>query len=268
MLNWPVARRHRAPRARRCARATAVALCLAACSAPAAEGLRFGFESAARFGADANTIVMTMRGEIEPGDARRFAQFVLAGRDRFIEHGGRVVFVIDGGDVPEALRIGELLREALVEAWLPDAASSRCVSSCFFMYAHSASRSAVADSVGLHRPYYDPDALAKASPAAVRASYENLAAQLRTRMEQLSVPVALVERMFGLPSGEVYWLSQQDLEALGRRQVWFDDFLAARCARPEVGSMPLPGPLAAICVEELLRSHRKGFVDRLSQDGG
>jgi hypothetical protein len=264
-MKRPVLELGRAKRSRRAALAAAVALCLAACSAQAVEGLRFGFESATRFGADANTIVMTMRGEVQPGDADRFAQFVAASRERFIEHGARVVFAVDGGDVLEALRIGELLRDALVEAWLPEAASSRCISSCFFMYAYSASRSAVAESVGLHRPYYDSEALAKASPAAVRASYESLAAQLRGRMEQLSVPVALVERMFGLPAGEVYWLSQQDLEALGRRQAWFEDYLAARCGRLEEHATAAP---AATCIDELLRSHRKGFVDRLSQDDG
>jgi hypothetical protein len=234
----------------------------------AAEGLRFGFEPAARFGADAQTLVMTLRGEVAVGDAGRFARFVAANRERFIEHGARVVFVVDGGDVLEALRIGELLGDALVEAWLPDAASSRCVSACFFMYAHSASRSAVAEAVGMHRPYFDPDALAKASPSAVRRRYEEIAAQLRARMEQLSVPVALVERLFALPAGEVYRLSAEDLASLGARQAWFDDFLAARCGRPEDAQTSSPDTAATACIAQLLRSHRKGFVDRLVQDGG
>ncbi|MGH8630176.1 MAG: hypothetical protein ACREU7_05355, partial [Burkholderiales bacterium] len=236
--------------ARQWARTAAVSLWLAAWCVPAvAQGLRFAFESGSWFGA-APVTVMTMRGEVQAGDATRFRQFIVNNRERFIEHGGRVVFVIDGGDVPEAVLLGELLRDALAEAWLPDSASSRCVSACFFMFVHAASRSAVADAVGMHRPYFDAQALARASPGSVRARYETLATELRTRMQQLSVPVALVERMFGLAADEVYWLSPEDLAALGSRQAWFNDYLAARCSGTNEDAA---GASVAACVDELLR---------------
>lgn len=246
---------------RQCARIAVLSLCLAAWCIPCgAQGLRFAYESAARFGAGPTT-VMTMRGDVQVGDAARFRQFVLNDAQRFIEHGGRVVFAVDGGDVLEAVLLGEALRDALAEAWLPDAASSRCVSACFFMFVHAPARSAVADAVGLHRPYFDPQALAGASPGAVRARYESLAAELRARMQQLSVPVALVERMFALAAGEVHWLSRQELAALGGRQAWFDDYLAARCrgATEDAASASV-----AACIDELLRAHRKGLVDSLA----
>jgi hypothetical protein len=206
---------------------------------------------------------MIMRGEIEPGDADRFVRFLESNRERFVEHGGTVVFVIDGGDVLEALRIGELLRDALVEARVPDTASSRCVSSCFFMFAHAVSRYAVADAVRLHRPYFDPKALASASPAAVRLRYEELAAQVRKRMEELAVPASLTERLFALPADEVYRLSPEDVASLGRRQAWFEDYLAARCGHSEAREAASPERLAAGCSDDLLRSHRKAFVDGL-----
>jgi hypothetical protein len=243
-------------------RIAALSLWLAAWCIPAdAQGLRFAYESASRFDAGPAT-VMTMRGEVQVGDAARFRQFVLNDPQRFIEHGARVVFVIDGGDVLEAILLGEALRDALTQAWLPDAASSRCVSACFFMFVHAPARSAVADAVGIHRPYFDPQALARASPGSVRARYESLAAELRARMQQLSVPVALVERMFTLAAGEVHWLSGEELAALGGRQAWFDDYLAARCggATEEAAA----GASVAACVDELLRAHRKGLVDSLA----
>ena len=87
-------------------------------------------------------------------------------------------------------------------------------------------------------------------------------------MQRLSVPIALVERLFGLPAEQVYWLSQEDLAALGARQAWFDDYLAARCGRAgdEPGSSA--GSSTAGCIDALLRSHRKGLVDRLSAERG
>jgi hypothetical protein len=249
--------RRRLPSASLCGVAMATALWLTACAARA-EGLRFAYESAARFGGSEHVTVMTMRGEVEEGDALHFSQFMLDRRERFIEHGGKVVFAIDGGDVTEAVRIGELLREALADAWLPDAASSRCISACFFMFVHAVSRTAVPDALGMHRPYFEQEALAKASPAAVRARYESLETELRTRMQQLSVPIALV----------VYWLSREDLALLGRRQAWFDDYLAAKCGRPALEAGSSPGSSIASCVDALLRSHRKGLVDRLAAERG
>jgi hypothetical protein len=240
---------------RRRARTAALSLFLAAWCLPAgAQGLRFAYEPAARFGAGPAT-VMTMRGEVQLGDAARFRRFVLDDPRRFIEHGGRVVFVIDGGDVTEAILLGEALRDTLGEAWLPDSASSRCVSACFFMFVHAVARTAVADAVGMHRPYFDSQALARASPESVRARYESLAAELRARMQQLSVPVALVERMFALAAGEVHWLSREELAALGHRQAWFDDYVTARCGGANE---------EAACVDDLLRAHRKGLVDNLA----
>lgn len=252
-------------RSRRPRRAVAVVLLWAAlCALPAtAQGLQFAFEPASRFAASEPASVLTMRGEVVPGDADRFVDFVLERREHFVEHGARAVFVIDGGDVLEAMRIGELLRDALIEAWLPDTGSTRCISACFLMFAHCVSRQAVAETVGVHRPYFEAAALAQAAPEAVRARYEALGAQLRTRMSELAVPGALVERMFSLPAGEVYRLSMQDLEALGRRQAWFDDYLAARCAHP---GMPeaLPDSPTAACTERLLRERRRTFVERLA----
>ncbi len=252
-----------------CGIALAAAMLLIAGSLPArAQGLRFGFEPAARFAASKAALVMTMRGEVEVGDAERLRRFIVGNRNHFIEHGGRVTFAIDGGDVLEAVRIGELLRDALVEIWLPDAASSRCVSACFFMFVHAPSRTAVADAVGIHRPYFDRTALVKSTPEAARERYESLALELRARMEQLSVPIALVERMFALPAGEVHRLTAEELSALGRTQAWFDDYLAARCARQSEREPGSPGSSYSQCVDEWLQGHRKDLVDRLARNSG
>jgi hypothetical protein len=223
-----------------------------------ADGLRFAFEPASRFGVEEPFHVLSMRGEIDVGDGQRFRQFVLEHRERFIDQGGRVALVIDGGDVEEALHLGELLRDALVEAWLPDASRTRCVSACFFVFAHCVSRRAVPESVGLHRPYFEARALASASPDAVRRRYQRLQEELRARLTQLGVPVALIEIQQALPAGEVYRLTEADLSRLGVRQPWFDDYLAARCEGREAGAKTMPSS----CQEDLLRDHRRRFVEQ------
>jgi hypothetical protein len=233
---------------------------LLASEAAAAEGLRFAFEPASRFGAAETAHVISLRGEIEEGDADRFLQFVRDNRQRFVAEGGRVALVIDGGDVEEALRLGEWLRDALVEAWLPDASRTRCISACFFLLAHCVSRQAVPDAVGLHRPYFSARALASASPEAVRRRYQVLDSELRARMTELAVPVYLMETLQRLPAGEVYRLTQQDLDRLGASQGWFEDYLAARCGEPSAE------PIAA-CREAVLREHRREFSEKLPSGG-
>jgi hypothetical protein len=233
---------------------------LLASQAAAAEGLRFAFESASRFGAADASYVMSMRGEIEEGDADRFLQFLRDNREQFVAEGERVVLVIDGGDVEEALRLGERLRDALVAAWLPDASRSRCVSACFFLLAHCVSRHAVPDAVGLPRPYFSARALASASPEAVRRRYQSLESELRERMTELTVPVHLIETLQKLPAGEVYRLTQHDLDRLGASQGWFEDYLAARCGEGSTDTN-------AACREAVLREHRRQYSEKLQSDG-
>jgi hypothetical protein len=228
-------------------------------SSALAEGLRFAFEPALRFGSNESFHVLSMRGEIEAGDADRFSRFVLDNPERFVADGERVAFVIDGGDVLEALRLGELLRDALMTAWVPDASRARCVSACFFLFAHCVSRHAAPESIGLHRPYFEARALASASPEAVRRRYQQLESELRARMMDLAVPITLLETMQKLPAGEVYRLSAEDLARLGGSQSWFDDYLAARCAAREDSS---PTGTSS-CREELLRQHRRQFVEHI-----
>src|SRR5437899_6438230 len=99
--------------------------------ASAQQGLNYSFDSGARFDAAANRKALWMKGEVAEGDLDRLLRFLREHPRDFVQHGGRVVFVVDGGDVVEATRIGQFLRDALIEAWLPDASRTRCVSACF-----------------------------------------------------------------------------------------------------------------------------------------
>ena len=197
--------------------------------APAQQGLNFSFDSAARFNADANGKALWMKGEVAEGDLDRLLRFLREHPRDFVEHGGRVIFVVDGGDIVEATRIGHFLRDALIEAWLPDASRTRCVSACFFMFVNAVSRVAVAESVGVHRPYFDASRLAGADADTVRRRYQTLMREVRDTLDELLVPRDLTEKMLATPWNETYWFSQEDLDRLGEIQAWFEDFSAAKC---------------------------------------
>ena len=253
--------------------------------APAQQGLKFSFESVARFDGGANSKALWMKGQVAERDLDRLLRFLRENSRDFVEHGGRAVFVVDGGDVAEATRIGHFLRDALIEAWLPDASSTRCVSACFFMFANSVSRVAVADSVGVHRPYFDAWRLAGADPEPVRRRYESLLRDVRNTLDELLVPRDLTEKMLATPWNETYWFSREDLDRLGEMQAWFEDFSAARCGveprlkqrlesavasgfEAEAQALRTEFEGAAKCVAELRKRQRQQIIEKLTLDSG
>lgn len=263
----------------------AACLCWNVPFAPAQQGLNFSFDSAARFDAAANRKVLWMKGEVTEGDLGRLLGFLREHPRDFVEHGGRVVFVVDGGDVIEATLIGHFLRDALIEAWLPDASSTRCVSACFFMFVNAVSRVAVADSVGVHRPYFDARPLAGAEAATVRRRYESLMREARDSLDELLVPRDLTEKLLGTPWNETYWLSREDLDRLGERQAWFEDFSAAKCGveprlkqrlesavaagfKAEAQALQSEYESATKCGAELRKRQRQQIIEKTMIDPG
>ena len=251
--------------------------------APAQQGLNFSFESAARFDAVANGKALRMKGEVAEGDLDRLLRFLREHPRDFVEHGGRVVFIVDGGDVVEAIRIGHFLRDALTEAWLPDASRTRCVSACFFMFVNAVSRIAVADSVGVHRPYFDARPVAAANSETVRRRYESLMREVRDTLDELLVPRELTEKILGTPWNETYWFSRADFDRLGETQAWFEDFSAAKCGVEPRLKQRLESAVAAgfeaeaqalrsefegatKCVTELRKRQRQQIIERLKID--
>jgi hypothetical protein len=263
----------------------AVWLCWGVPFAPAQQGLTFSFDSVARFDGATNLKSLWMKGEVAEGDLDRLLRFLREHPRDFVEHGGRVVFVVDGGDVVEATRIGRFLRDALIEAWLPDASSTRCVSACFFMFVNAVSRVAVADSVGVHRPYFDAGHLAGAGPEPVRQRYQSLMHEVRDSLDELLVPRDLTEKMLATPWNETYWFSRDDLDRLGEMQAWFEDFSAAKCGTEPRLKQRLESAIAAgfeaeaealrtefegatKCVAELRKRQRRQLIEKLMIDSG
>ena len=253
--------------------------------APAQQGLNFSFDSVARFDADANGKALWMKGEVTEGDLDRLLRFIREHHREFVEHGGRVVFVVDGGDIVEATRIGHFLRDALIEAWLPDASRTRCVSACFFMFVNAVSRVAVAESVGVHRPYFDAKRLAGADPEPTRRRYESLLREVRVTLDELLVPRDLTEKMLATPWNETYWFSRGDLDRLGETQAWFEDFSAAKCGVEPRLKQRLASAIAAgfeaeaqalrtefegatNCVAALRKRQRQQIIEKLLMDSG
>jgi hypothetical protein len=196
----------------------------------AASGLTFEFASGAATSSQETYPTLRMTGEIRMGDATRLVEFLRSNHEQFIAHGGTAVLAIDGGDVIDAWKIGEIVRDALIEVRLRDSGTTRCASACFFIFASAVSRVAEEGTVGIHRPHIDMAALAGASPDRVRERYATLIGETSKKLEDLLVPRDIIEKMMRTPPNDSYPLSREELDRIGETAAWFDDYSAARCA--------------------------------------
>lgn len=173
-------------------------------------------------------------GEIRTGDTERFRQFITENADSELKL--PVHLDSPGGNLAEALELAKLLRDLLqdTEVFKP----AHCVSACFFLYLAGTHRTAFGPphpTLGIHRPYISPE-ITRGLPlhqaeAVNRKIYDRAESWLKAER----VPQAIIDKMFNSASESVYWLSDDEIEAIGYRPPWLEEWVLAKC----------PGLLAA-----------------------
>jgi hypothetical protein len=168
-----------------------------------------------------------LKGEIMLGDYDRLVQFAL--HNNIDLTNGQFLLSSVGGDVSEALKIGQLVKNLYGTVWVqPD--TGQCASACFIIFASAVNRHALAGLVGIHRPYLDRTRLRSLAPKNAESLENKALLDAETYLHQLRVPSYLVDKMFEHASSEIYWLSDEDLVLeLGTRPAWYEEFLIARC---------------------------------------
>jgi hypothetical protein len=169
---------------------------------------------------------VVIQGEIQEGDFDRLKQFIRKDFRRF--HARMIVLASPGGDLLEAIRIGNLIRSTYQPVFV-NSKIGRCASACFLIYVAAVERSAVPSAVGIHRPYFFSTESARLSLSDAEKRQRSLDEQVRKYLEDHEVPRYLIERMFSLSSKEIYWLDVNDLARIGARANWWDQVLVDRC---------------------------------------
>ena len=164
-------------------------------------------------------------GQIVAGDTQRFAKF-------FIKYPAVMLLKIDsrGGDVTEAIRIGELVRALRIQVDVAD--RGVCASSCFFIWMNGSYRLAVEENyrggsgpVGLHRPFF-------VNPENYEGSLQrqsNAMVGIRNYLESNLIPRRLIDIMMSRPSNEIYWLTFMDLEEINPIPPALEELFIAKC---------------------------------------
>lgn len=164
-------------------------------------------------------------GEILPGDTQKVARF-------FIKNPGVKFLVLDsrGGDVIEAIRIGELVWALRISVEVAD--RGLCASSCFFIWMNGAYRVSMTESyqggsrpVGLHRPFLSNP---KNSEGSLQLQ-SKVMIEVRNYLESNLIPRRLIDIMMTRPSNDIYWLTSNDVAELGYYPPALEELYIAKC---------------------------------------
>jgi hypothetical protein len=141
---------------------------------------------------------LVLSGDITPGDYDRLLAKIAENANRFIAQ-NKLIVASDGGEVPETVRIANLLKSLDTEV-LVGPLTGRCIGTCFLIYAAAAQRGTDGPHVvGIHRTASQPGA----------------EAQVRGFLAENEVPGYLIDELFAHTENDVYWLSESDEKNLG-----------------------------------------------------
>lgn len=181
-----------------------------------------------------------LTGEIRPGDAEHFASVVAKEKYIFNFHINSL-----GGDVSEAIRIANLVKEMHLVVYVSD--GGYCVSACFFILLEGYQRTFAPSNddgnlppqavrnesqgyVGIHRPYQK----APVGDIASANRQEDLMGVVRSYLIKKAVPQHLIDEMMARPSNDIYWLNEHDKRLIGDFGPGDEEALVAKCGYKRV----------------------------------
>lgn len=220
---------------------------------------------------------LSIDGEIKSGDAlklfllakenpRRFSSALQAG----------VVLNSNGGNVDEAIKISEVLKNAYTTTMA--FAPNKCLSACFYIYAGSAVRYATPNTIGVHRPFLPRETMIGLSPEKAEKFTKEKYNEISKWLTKNEIPQDIIEKSFQRSSQEIYWLSEDDLSRIGNRSSWYEEWLIARCPEYPIAEKAfLRNPTgenrrlleaSAVCQHNIEREHRESFIAKMIQGKG
>ena len=192
---------------------------------------------------------VSLKGEIMPGDAAKLLNFYtkdVRGYQRTHQSDkdwedysqsrvesqfilfGDVHISSPGGNVNEAIKIGKILRSAMARVFVGD--GETCVSSCFLIYASVPERQVLPGGrLGIHRPYFNKEHYVAVLPEKLQSAHAELEKMMSDFLKGASVPGYLIDLMFSRSSLDIYMLTANDLNAVGKYANWWEETMIANC---------------------------------------
>lgn len=118
-----------------------------------------------------------------------------------------------GGEVLAAMDMGRMIRSK--KAMTHVVAPASCSSACVFLLAAGVSRLVWNAKVGIHRPMFPPKLFAALNADDAMLRYNALIEQARTYLKGMGMPEALFNEMLKVSSGDIRWLTEEELNLYG-----------------------------------------------------
>jgi hypothetical protein len=169
-----------------------------------------------------------MQGKIEAGDYHKLREFLRIdpALTSFV-NSRKIIISSPGGDVREALKLGEFVRKTFSEVSVGNHFGS-CLSSCFLVLASAVSRDWQERTVGLHRPYLPAAAMEHKSASAILDDQDRAMNAVEAYLKELRVPNHVVNIMMSTPSDKIVWLDQPNI-TFGRHSPSYEQMLVTKC---------------------------------------
>ena len=140
-----------------------------------------------------------------------------------------------GGDLLESMRIGLAIKEMALETHIFEinGEQSKCVSSCFFIWASGVKREVYnkdkSNSIGIHRVYFDPKRYKNLTSKQAEKEYKNVSIDSRIFLKAMRIPEILIEKLFNVPSSDIYWLTEQEIKSIDGTAPYWEEMLISKC---------------------------------------
>ena len=168
-------------------------------------------------------------GTIASGDANKLKGFLAKGNIYGIYLNS------PGGDVQEAIKLAKLVEQYRQPVNV--AGGGVCVSACFFIYIAANGRAAtgidvspkeyslVYGNVGIHRPYLIiPD-----GKTSSQSNQTGIMRKVTSYLEYHIVPRRIIDLMMSRPSNDIYWLTVDDIDELGKYPPALEELYISKC---------------------------------------
>lgn len=170
-----------------------------------------------------NPFGLILTGPIEKGDYNKFLNLIE--NDKNIDKTG-IVITSNGGDVLEAIKIGDFIRKTGMSVTV----RKQCLSACFFIWSAGVNRYMHTDPIiGIHRPFFEKHYFAELSLMDADKLYVSMKDGARRYLLRMGVPNKLIEKMFATSSDKMYILKGKDFEEMFSTSPAFDEWIGSKC---------------------------------------
>lgn len=159
-------------------------------------------------------ITLNMEGKLVPGDADKLRQ----GIENFVKiigmpsRIGLIFLNSTGGDMYEAMKIGELLRKHKIQTMIRP--QEKCYSACVLVLAGGVARFPFGQ-IGVHSFYSKAMTKAGFDYEKEEATYRAVAEDVNKYLVRMRVPTALLDEMIKTPPATMKMLDPKDTQRLG-----------------------------------------------------